>query len=252
MHGNAGVIIMPEYIYRCKEFMPGTFYLIPVPIADGAVQTCPPEVIAVSRRLQYYVAENARTARRILRAWHPNLILESIEILEIDKHTGPDIARFRKWLKEGKDVGLMSEAGCPAVADPGSDLVAAAHEAGAKVKPLTGPSSIILALMASGLGGQSFAFWGYLPIKEPARGTRIKMLETLSKKEGQTQIFIETPYRNEAMLADLLRHCLPDTRICLAQHLTAADESIITKTVAQWRKETIVLEKNPAVFLLMA
>ena len=232
--------------------MPGTLYLIPVPIAEGPVQTCAPEVIAVTRRLQYYIAENARTARRVLRMWHPHLILESIEMLEIDKHTGPDISQLNKWLKEGKDVGLMSEAGCPAVADPGSELVAAAHAAGAKVKPLTGPSSIMLALMASGLGGQNFAFWGYLPIKEPARGTRIKMLETLSKKEGQTQIFIETPYRNEAMLTDLLKHCASATRICIAQHLTAPDEHIVMKTVAQWQKETTTLEKTPAVFLLQA
>ena len=232
--------------------MPGTFYLIPVPIAEGAVQTCPPEVLLLSRRLQYYVVENVRTARRTLRLWHPHLILESIEFSEIDKHTGPDVKLLKQWLREGKDVGLMSEAGCPAVADPGSDFVGAAHEIGAKVRPLTGPSSIMLALMASGLGGQSFAFWGYLPVKEPARGARIKALEALSKKEGQTQIFIETPYRNDAMLADLLKHCISTTRLCIAQHLTAPDERIISKTVAQWRGETLVLEKAPAVFLMLA
>jgi len=232
--------------------MPGTFYLIPVPVAEDPVQTCTPEVIMVSGRLQYYVAENARTARRILRAWHPQLVLESIEIAEIDKHAGPDIAVLQRWLKEGKEVGLMSEAGCPAVADPGSELVAAAHRVGATVKPLTGPSSIMLALMASGLGGQSFAFWGYLPIKEPARGARIKALEALSKKEGQTQIFIETPYRNEAILSDLLKHCGPATRICVAQHLTAPDERVIMQTVEQWRKAKTVLDKTPAVFLMQA
>ena len=232
--------------------MPGTFYLIPVPIADGAVQTCPPEVIDISNRLQYYVAENARTARRMLRAWHPHLVLESIEISEIDKHSGPDIPQLKRWLKQGKEVGLMSEAGCPAVADPGSELVAAAHEAGAIVKPLTGPSSIMLALMASGLGGQSFAFWGYLPIKEPARGARIKALEALSKKEAQTQIFIETPYRNEAILADLLKHCSATSHICVAQHLTAPDERIVMKTVAQWRTEQFKPDRTPAVFLLLA
>jgi 16S rRNA (cytidine1402-2'-O)-methyltransferase len=232
--------------------MPGTLYLIPVPIAEGAIQTCAPEVIAVSRRLQYYVVENARTARRVLRSWHPNLILESIEMLEIDKHAGPDTRQLQRWLREGKEVGLMSEAGCPAVADPGSDLVAAAHEADAKVKPLTGPSSIMLALMASGLAGQSFAFWGYLPIKEPARGARIKMLEALSKKEGQTQIFIETPYRNEAMLADLLKHCATSTRICIAQNLTAPDERIISRKAAQWGQGKTPLEKVPTVFLMLA
>lgn len=232
--------------------MPGTLYLIPVPIAEGAAQTTTPEVLTVSRRLQYYVAENARTARRILRAWHPHLILESIEMLEIDKHAGIDMSALRRWLKEGREVGLMSEAGCPAVADPGAEVVATAHEAGAIVKPLTGPSSIMLALMASGLHGQSFAFWGYLPIKEPARGARIKELESFSRKEKQTQIFIETPYRNDAMLTDLLKHLSPATRICIAQNLTSPDERIQMKTVAQWRKETTVLEKSPAVFLMLA
>ena len=146
----------------------------------------------------------------------------------------------------------MSEAGCPAVADPGSDVVAAAYQAGAVIKPLTGPSSIMLALMASGLNGQNFAFWGYLPIKEPARGARIKELEVMSRKEGQTQIFIETPYRNDAMLADLLKHLSPATRVCIAQHLTAAEERIQMKTVGQWRQEETLLEKSPAVFLILA
>ena len=233
--------------------MPGTLYLIPAPIAEGAApQTTAPEVLAISRRLQCYVAENARTTRRVLRAWHPYLILESIEISEIDKHGGPDLSLLRRWLREGREVGLMSEAGCPAVADPGSELVAAAHEAGAIIRPLTGPSSIMLALMASGLGGQSFAFWGYLPIKEPARGARIEELEVFSKKEQQTQIFIETPYRNDAMMADLLKHLASSTRLCVAQNLTAADEKIRMMTVAQWRKEAVILEKTPAVFLMLA
>ncbi len=232
--------------------MPGTLYLIPVPIAEGAAQTTAPEVITVSRRLQYYVAENARTARRTLRAWHQHLILESIQFSEIDKHGGPDLAILRKWLREGKEVGLMSEAGCPAIADPGSEFVAAAHEVGATIRPLTGPSSVILSLMASGLGGQSFAFWGYLPIKEPARGARIKELETLSKREKQTQIFIETPYRNDALLGDLLRHLASSTRLCVAQNLTSPDEKVRMTTVAQWRKEEGGLQKSPAVFLIQA
>ena len=233
-------------------FMPGTLFLLPVPIAESAVQTLTPEVLAVSGRLQHYVAENARTARRMLRSWHPDLILESIQISEIDKHNGADTALLRKWLTEGRDVGLMSEAGCPAVADPGSELVALAHGIGATVKPLTGPSSMLLALMASGLNGQSFAFWGYLPIKEPARSTRIKALEAISKKEGQTQLFIETPYRNEALMSDLLRHCNGTTRICVAQNLTSPTEKILTKLVSDWRKEPIAFEKSPVVFLMLA
>jgi 16S rRNA (cytidine1402-2'-O)-methyltransferase len=233
--------------------MPGTLYLIPVPIVEGdGANTTTPEVISTSRRLQYYVVENARTARRVLRQWHPNLILESIEMLEIDKHEGVDMSALRRWLREGREVGLMSEAGCPAVADPGSEVVAVAHEAGAVVRPLTGPSSLMLALMASGLNGQSFAFWGYLPIKDPARGARIKELEVLSKKHSQTQIFIETPYRNDAMLADLLKHLTNATRVCIAQHITSPEEWIKTKTVAEWRKQVPQLAKVPTVFLMLA
>jgi 16S rRNA (cytidine1402-2'-O)-methyltransferase len=232
--------------------MPATLYLIPVPIADAAAQTTTPEVITVTRSLQYYVAENVRTARRLLRAWHPHLVIESIEFTEIDKHAGPDLNVLRNWLKEGREVGLMSEAGCPAVADPGADVVRVAHELGATVKPLTGPSSIMLALMASGLNGQTFAFLGYLPIKDPARSARIKELEAFSKKAQQTQIFIETPYRNEAMLKDLTKHLAPSTYICVAQNLTAENESIKTMTVAEWRRQEVRFEKVPAVFLMLA
>jgi 16S rRNA (cytidine1402-2'-O)-methyltransferase len=233
--------------------MPGLLYLIPVPIIEGdGATTTTPEVIAATRELQHYVVENARTARRFLRQWHPHLVLESIEMLEIHKHEGIDLGKLRRWLREGKEVGLMSEAGCPAVADPGSEVVAAAHEVGAVVKPLTGPSSLMLALMASGLNGQNFAFWGYLPIKEPARGTRIKELEALSRKHSQTQIFIETPYRNDAMLADLLKHLTNATRVCIAQHITSAEEWIKTKTVGEWRKGLPALSKVPAVFLMLA
>jgi 16S rRNA (cytidine1402-2'-O)-methyltransferase len=233
--------------------MPGTLYLIPVPIIEGdGAHTTTQEVLTVTRKLQYYIAENARTARRILRLWHPHLILESVEISEIDKHDGPDVGLLLRWLREGKEVGLVSEAGCPAVADPGSDIVAAAHEAGAVVKPLTGPNSLMLALMASGLNGQSFAFWGYLPIKDPARGAKIKELEARSKNANQTQIFIETPYRNDAMLADLLKHLAGSTRVCVAQHLTSPEERIEMKTVAAWRKQNVSLAKVPAVFLILA
>ncbi len=232
--------------------MIGTLFLIPVPIAEDAGQSSSPEVLAVSSRLQYYVVENARTARRMLRAWHPDLVLESIEMLEIDKHQGPDIPRLLGWLKKGYEVGLMSESGCPAVADPGTEIVAAAQGVGARVRPMTGPSSILLALMASGLGGQSFAFWGYLPIKEPARGARLKELEALSRKEGQTQIFIETPYRNSVLLADMLKHCAPGTRLCIAQQLSGPAEQVMTKTIADWRKSGFSPERAPAVFLMLA
>jgi 16S rRNA (cytidine1402-2'-O)-methyltransferase len=234
--------------------MAGTLYLIPVPIAeDAAASTTNPEVLAVTRRLQHYVAEDARTARRMLRAWHPNLVLESIDIFQLEKHGTSDFSLLRRWLREGKEVGLMSEAGCPAVADPGSEAVGVAHAAGAQVKPLSGPSSILLALMASGLNGQSFAFWGYLPTKEPARGARIKELEQLSRRWRQTQIFIETPYRNDALLGELLKQLSGETVLCIAQQLSGAGERILSKTVAQWRKSPPgELGKVPTVFLFLA
>ncbi|MEO6832598.1 MAG: SAM-dependent methyltransferase [Chitinophagaceae bacterium] len=232
--------------------MPATLFLIPVPIAEGDIKSCCSEVIAVTRKLQCYVVENARTARRMLRLFHPHLVIESIEFLEIDKHSGFDKKVLRQWLQSGKDVGLMSEAGCPAVADPGAEVVKLAHEAGAVVKPLSGPSSILLALMASGLGGQNFAFWGYLPIKEPARSTRIKALELLSRKEEQTQIFIETPYRNDAMLADLLKNCSDATQLCVAIGLNSGEEYVKTQTVEVWKKTDITIGKVPCVFVLFA
>lgn len=180
------------------------------------------------------------------------LPLEEIAFSEIDKHQGADEKLFQQWLRAGHEIGIMSEAGCPGVADPGSRLVALAHQAGAQVIPLTGPSSILLALMASGLNGQSFAFEGYLPVKEPLRGQKIKQLEADSRRQQQTKIFIETPYRNNQLVADLLKHAAPGTQLCIALHIGSADENIQTKNLAQWKKELPQLPKAPAVFLLLA
>jgi 16S rRNA (cytidine1402-2'-O)-methyltransferase len=229
----------------------GTVYLIPLPIAEGALHTLSPEVAQHTGRLTHYFAENVRTARRFLRSLHASLVIESIQFSEIDKHTGPDTKLLTTWLKSGHDVGIMSEAGCPGIADPGADLVALAQGMGTKVVPLVGPSSLILALMASGLNGQSFCFTGYLPVKEPMRGARIKELEGRSAREKQTQLFIETPYRNDVLLADLLKHCLAGTRLCIAQNVTAPDAWIRTKTIGEWKKEIPQLGKTPAVFLLL-
>ena len=230
----------------------GKLYLVPIPIAEGAIHTLPAEVHTYTQQIKYYVAENARTSRRFLKSLHPALVMEDISFIEIDKHDGADTNLLKQWLKEGKTVGLMSEAGCPGIADPGADIVAIAHQLGSKVIPLTGPNSMVLALMASGLTGQSFAFHGYLPVKDPARSQRTKQLETLSKKENQTQLFIETPYRNNAMLHDLLKHCSSETRICIAQNISGEAEYIRTATVALWKKNKPALEKAPAVFLLLA
>lgn len=225
--------------------------MIPVPIAEDALHTLSPEVAMHTLHLRYYVAEHTRTARRFLKQLHPSLVIEELQFSEIDKHTGLDTALIKQWIKDGHDIGVLSEAGCPGIADPGAEVAAIAHSMGAKVVPLTGPNSLVLALMASGLNGQSFCFNGYLPVKDPPRSQRIKALEQLSAKENQTQLFIETPYRNNNMLADLLKHCRDNTRICIAQNLTAPDAFVKTQTVAVWKKNIPALDKAPAVFLML-
>ena len=225
--------------------------MIPIPIAEDTLDSLSADVATHTETLRYYVVENARTARRFLRSLHAKLVLEEITFSEIDKHNGADFTTVTRWLKEGKDVGVMSEAGCPGIADPGAEIAAAAQQMGAEVIPVTGPNSIILALMASGLNGQSFAFNGYLPVKDPPRSQRIKELENRSKKDNQTQVFIETPYRNDVLLADLLKTCQPSTRICIAKNITATDAYIKTKTVADWKKAVPGIGKVPAVFLML-
>jgi 16S rRNA (cytidine1402-2'-O)-methyltransferase len=234
-----------------REIYDMTLYLIPLPIAENTLTTLSPEVTRHTETLRYYFVENVRTARRFLRSLHPALVIDELHFSEIDKHKGPDMPLFRAWIKAGHDIGVLSEAGCPGIADPGAELVAVAQGMGATVLPLVGPNSIILALMASGLNGQSFCFTGYLPVKEPARGKRIKDLEALSVKDNQTQIFIETPYRNDALLADLLRHCHDKTRICIAKNITAPGSFIKTRTISEWKKSKPQLGKDPAVFLML-
>jgi 16S rRNA (cytidine1402-2'-O)-methyltransferase len=230
----------------------GNLYLIPIPIAEGAIHTLPAEVLEHTLHIRHYFVENIRTARRFLKSIHKELVIDDIQFSEIGKHTAIDIATFKKWLNDGQEVGVMSEAGCPGIADPGAELANIAHSIGAKVIPLTGPNSIVLALMASGLNGQSFCFNGYLPIKEPARSQKIKALEALSKKENQTQLFIETPYRNNQLLDEILKHCNDNTQCCIAMNLTADNAYIKTQQVKEWKKQKPNLEKVPAVFLLLA
>lgn len=230
----------------------GTLYLVPVPIAEGALHTLPAEVLTHTKELKHYFTESARTSRRFLRSLHKDLVLEDITFSEIDKHAGPNMNVLRKWLNDGIDVGIMSEAGCPGIADPGSEMAAVAHQVQARIVPLTGPNSLVLALMASGLNGQSFCFNGYLPIKEPARGQKVKELEAISKKENQTQLFIETPYRNNQLLDEFLRLCNDSTKLCIAQNISAPNASIRTKTIGDWKQHKPALEKSPAVFLILA
>ena len=230
----------------------GSLYMIPIPIAEDGLNTLSAEVSTITLGLRHYFVENLRTARRFLRALHPTIVIDDISFSEIDKHSGADTKTLKNWLRDGHSIGILSEAGCPGIADPGAELAAIAQNMGATVIPLTGPNSIILALMASGLNGQSFAFTGYLPVKEPLRSQRIKTLEQQSKKENQTQILIETPYRNNVIVEDLLKNCLPGTRICIAVNITAANSYIKTKTAEEWKKNKPTLDKLPAVFLLLA
>ncbi len=226
--------------------------MIPLPIAEGALQTLSPQVAEYTGVITHYFAEDLRTARRFIKSLHPTMVIETLEFSEIDKHTGCDLNLFRKWVKEGHTIGIMSDCGCPGVADPGVEITSMAHNMGVKVVPLTGPSSLLLALMASGLNGQSFAFNGYLPVKEPRRSERIKELESISAKEKQTQLFIETPYRNNIMLNEILKHCKTYTKLCIAQNISAPDEFIKTKSIAEWKKEVPHLAKLPVVFLILA
>lgn len=223
-----------------------------MPIADDALQTLSPEIAAAIPGIHHYFAENIRTARRFIKSICPSTVIDSLEFSEIDKHTGADTRLMKQWIKEGHDIGIMSESGCPGIADPGAILVMTAHEAGAEVIPLTGPSSILLSLMASGLSGQHFSFNGYLPVKEPERCKKLRELEAISAKENRTQIFIETPYRNNAMLDDILKHCRGNTLLCIAQEITAPGAFIKTKKISAWKAGKPSLEKKPAVFLLLA
>jgi 16S rRNA (cytidine1402-2'-O)-methyltransferase len=235
--------------------MSGTLYLLPTLLGDTPWPTVlPAGSQALACRLQNFIVENAKTARAALK-WlgHPIPIREiAIEQLP-EALVQPEIDRLLRPLHAGQDVGLMSEAGCPGVADPGAPLIRRAHETGISVKPLVGPSSLLLALMASGLDGQRFAFHGYLPAREPERSKRIAELEKESRQKNQTQLFIETPYRNTALLDALLDTCHPDTLLTLASDLTLASESITTRRIGDWRQSPRPnLDRRPSVFLLLS
>ncbi|MDP2810476.1 MAG: SAM-dependent methyltransferase [Rhodocyclaceae bacterium] len=234
--------------------MPGTLYLLPTALGDALWPAYLPESTReVACRLGHFAAENAKTARAELkRLGHP-IPLRELAIEQLPEKLSPgDIERLLEPLRAGHDMGLMSEAGCPGVADPGALLVRRAHEVGITVRPLVGPSSLLLALMASGLEGQRFAFHGYLPAREPERGRRIAELEKESRRLGQTQIFIETPYRNSALFQALLAACRPETRLCLATDLTLPTETVAMRPIGEWRRQPPPgLDRRPTVFLLL-
>jgi len=231
--------------------MPGKLYLIPSLLAESEKeQVIPEQVTKVINSINNYIVENERTARRMLLKMGIRTSIDSLRFHLLNKHTQQaHINNYLQLFTEG-DVGLLSEAGVPAVADPGSEIVAMAHQQGIEVVPLVGPSSILLAMMASGMNGQHFTFAGYLPVKKHERMQRIRFLESRSQKENQSQIFIETPYRNNSLLNDLMAACSPPTRVCIACELTSPNGWVITKTVKDWKKQLPDLHKKPAIFIM--
>ncbi len=228
---------------------PGRLYLFPVPMGDTPVaDVVPARNIELLRSVRYFVVENLRSARRFLRAASRDIVIDDLHFEELSEHTpSTAVEAMLTPLAEGFDVGVVSEAGCPAVADPGADLVAAAQRRGYEVVPLVGPSSILLSLMGSGSNGQSFTFHGYLPIEAAARSRAIRDME---RRHSRTQIFIETPYRNNRLLAELTAALAPDTRLCVAADITGPRQSIITRTAARWREARCDYSKIPAIFLI--
>lgn len=232
----------------------GQLYLIPTPLAENSLdKTIVALLRTVVKELDYYLVEDVRTARRFISSLNTGVVIEDLKFFELTKKTSRlDAERFLNPLKEGKDIGIMSEAGCPGVADPGALAASIAHQWGVKVVPLVGPSSILLALMASGFNGQQFTFHGYLPIKTPELVKRIKSLDDESLNKRQTQIFIEAPYRNNNLLKTLLKSCRPQTKLCVARDLTGENEMIISKSISEWRNIKMELHKIPAIFLLLS
>jgi 16S rRNA (cytidine1402-2'-O)-methyltransferase len=233
-------------------------YLIPSLLDEKGIHVIPAYVIDAVKNCQVFFTENERTARRFLKQlWKfylpgQDIVIDNYDWFTIHKAEEEAVTVFRQKIKEGKNIGIISEAGCPGVADPGQLLVAAAQEMDVIIKPLVGPNSILLALMASGMNGQQFQFVGYLPIDNHQRMQAIKELETESKKKNCTQLFIETPYRNNQLLEILLKTCKPSTLLCLAVNITGETEWIKMKTIAEWKKGKTDLHKHPAIFVLLA
>ena len=232
--------------------MDSALYLIPVTLGDTSLEKVLPsynkEIIL---QIKHFIVEEVRTARRFLKKVEPSIDIDSLTFYPLNKHTlATEISGYLKPLVGGEPMGVISEAGCPAIADPGADVVAIAQRRGLKVVPLVGPSSILLSVMGSGFNGQSFAFHGYLPIDQAERTRKIKQLEQRAYAEDQTQLFIETPYRNRRLLEELLQTCRPQTRLCIACNVTCEDEYIRTRTVKDWKGNFPNLEKRPCIFLI--
>lgn len=227
-------------------------WLLPSSMSDGPVSdVLPARNIEVARSLRYFIVENVRTGRRFLKRCDPSIDINELTFFVLNTHTQPEeLAAMLEPMDAGHDMGVISEAGCPAIADPGADIVALVHERGYRVEPLVGPSSIILGLMASGFNGQSFAFLGYLPIDARQRGERLKEMERRIIRENQTQIFIETPYRNNRLITELAKALPAGLRLCAASDLTGARQSVTTQTLGRWASARYDYDKTPTIFLL--
>ncbi len=230
----------------------GKLYLIPTTMGDcDPMDVLPQTVKRTIDFIDYYIVENEKTARKSIKAVHPEKKQADLVLFALNKHTETkEYKDFIKPLLEGKNMGLMSEAGCPGVADPGAVIVKLAHEKGIQVIPLVGPSSILLAIMASGMNGQSFTFHGYLPIEKDEKKAALKSLERISFEKNQSQIFIETPYRNNKLVEDLTSILNPETYLCIATDITLPTEYIKTKKISAWKKETVDLHKRPTIFII--
>ncbi len=232
---------------------PGMLYLIPTVLSEGQADTLPPRLKEIINHLEYFLVENERTARRFISSLDLGLVISELEFRKIDKNSSDaEVEQALQKVLNGKDAGIMSEAGCPGIADPGSRLVSLAHEKNIDVVPLVGPSSIFLALMASGFNGQNFTFHGYLPIDSRKRADAIRNIEKQSMKDASTHIFIETPYRNKQLVQAILSVCRSSTRLCIARDLTGPQEWIRSAPVGNWKGKLPELHKIPAVFLLSA
>jgi len=234
--------------------MKGKLYLVPIPLGDCSSDlVIPQDVSRIISNLNHFIVENTRTARRYIRTMDAQKNIDKITFFVLNKHTQKkDMESFLEPASKGNNIGIISEAGVPAIADPGAEIVSLAHESGIEVVPLVGPSSILLSLMASGLNGQSFTFHGYLPIKNNERIQKLKTIEKESQKLDKTQIFMETPYRNNKIFADILKTCKKNTRLCVASSITLQEEYIKTKTIEEWQDEEINLHKKPTIFLILA
>lgn len=229
-----------------------TLYLIPTSLGDCSFDRILPAFnTEIVNRLKYFIVEDVRTARRFLKKANPAIDIDSLTFFILNQHTTPEeLSGFLRPMANGNDMGVLSEAGCPAIADPGADVVAMAQQQNFTVVPLVGPSSILLSLMASGFNGQSFAFAGYLPIQPAERAKMLRKLENRAYTENQSQIFIETPYRNMKMLEEIMQACQPNTRLCIAVDVTLETEFIKTKTVKEWKTQLPDLNKRPCIFLI--